>query len=143
MIEAIVLDTSAFGRAFEPGPDQLEMRELLESRRAVISMLVVPEARGIVNTKIRRGLPEHDAARLWRQLQHGLSLARHAPVEPGDYQRAQDILVRAPNLVAADALHIAVADGIAHAGVRVTFITADERQSAVAVPLLDEVRLLV
>jgi len=143
VVEAIVLDTSAFGRAFEPGPDQQEMLDLLETRQAVISMLVIPEARGIVNAKIRRGLPPRDAARLWRQLQHGLSLARRVPIEVEDYQRAQDILVGAPNLVAADALHIAVADGIARAGARVTFITADERQSLVAAPLLDEVRLLV
>lgn len=143
MVEAIVLDTSAVGRAFEPGPDRLEMLDLLETRRAVISMLVIPEARGIVNTKIRLGLPAGDAASLWLQLRHGLSLARRAAIEVEDYQRAQDILVGAPNLGAADALHIAVAEGIARAGARVTFITADERQSLVAAPLLDEVRVLV
>jgi predicted nucleic acid-binding protein len=143
VVEAIVLDTSAFGRAFEPGPDQPEILDLLETRRAVISMLVIPEARGIVNTKIRRGLPAGAAASLWQQLRHGLSLARRAPIEVEDYQRAQDILVGAPSLGAADALHIAVAEGIARAGARVTFITADERQSLVAAPLLDNVRVLV
>ncbi|MGI8608025.1 MAG: PIN domain-containing protein [Candidatus Dormibacteria bacterium] len=137
-----MLDTSAFGRAFEAGPHQAEVLELLDSRRAVISMLVVPEARGIVNTKIRRGLSPRDAERLWRQLQHGLALARRAPVEVEDYERAQKILVGSPTLVAADALHVAVAMGIAGAGARVTFLTADERQASVAGRLLDEVRLL-
>lgn len=118
------------------------MRELLDAHRAVISMLVVPEARGIVNTKLRRGLPRRDAHSLWRQIQHGLSLARHVAIEVDDYQRAQDILVEEPSLVAADALHIAVAVGIALAGVRVTFVTADERQAVAARPRLDEVRLL-
>lgn len=142
MVEAIVLDTSAFGRAFEAGPGRAEMLELLDTRRAVISMLVIPEARGIVNTKLRRGLPQREAHRLWRQLRHGLSLARHVAIEAEDYQRAQEILVDEPNLVAADALHIAVAEGIAGAGVRVTFVTADGRQAKAAQPRLDEVRLL-
>lgn len=142
MVEAIVLDTSAFGRAFERGPDQDEMRHLLENRRAVVSMLVVPEARGIVNTKLRRGLPAAAANRLWLQLRHGLALARKVAIEVEDYERAQEILVGATALGAADALHIAVAEGIARAGARVTFITADERQAAAAGTRLDDVRLL-
>lgn len=142
MAESLVLDTSAFGRAYEAGPDSGEMLSLLHSRRAVITMLVVPEARGIVNTKIRRGLPARDADRLWRQLRHGIELARKVAIEPEHFQRAQDILVNAPDLVAADALHIAVAEAIGHAGARVTFITADARQARAATPLLDEVRLL-
>jgi predicted nucleic acid-binding protein len=142
VVEAAVLDTSAFGRAFEVGPHQAEMLALLERREAVVSMLVVPEARGIVNTKIRRGLPARDAARLWRQLQHGLALARRVAIEVEDYQAAQELLVDEPSLVAADALHIAVAQAIGRTGTRVTFITADARQAAAAEPRLDEVRLL-
>lgn len=137
-----MLDTSAFGRAFEPGPYRTNMLQLLESRAAVVSMLVIPEARGIVNTKIRRGLGDRDARRLWRQLRHGLSLVRRVAIELEDYQAAQDILVEEPNLVAADALHIAVAQGIGRTGARVVFMTADERQAAAATPRLDEVQLL-
>ena len=137
-----MLDTSAFGRAYETGPSGDEMLSLLQSRSAVISMLVVPEARSIVNTKIRRGLPARDADRLWRQLRHGIQLARKVAIEPGHFQRAQDILVQAPDLVAADALHIAVAEAIGLAGARVTFFTADVRQARAATQLLDEVRLL-
>ncbi|MDQ6746686.1 MAG: PIN domain-containing protein, partial [Candidatus Dormibacteraeota bacterium] len=107
-----------------------------------VSMLVIPEARGIVNTGIRRGLAPRDANRLWRQLRHGLALARHVAIEVEDYQRAQDIMVEEPSLVAADALHIAVAQGIGLTGARVTFMTADQRQARAAQGRLDEVRLL-
>ncbi|GAC1327059.1 MAG: hypothetical protein NVSMB17_00590 [Candidatus Dormibacteria bacterium] len=142
MTEALVLDTSAFGRAFEAGPDREEMLGLLESRRAVVSMLVVAEARGIVNTGLRQGLTPADARTLWKHLRHGLDLARKVSIETGDYVRAQEILVRETSLVAADALHIAVAEAVGRAGARVTFITADRRQAAAAVNLVDEVRLL-
>jgi predicted nucleic acid-binding protein len=140
--EAIFMDTSAFGRAFEPGPDQQEMLGLIEARRAVVSLLVIPEARGLVNTKLRRGLALEAAAGLWGQVLYGLELVRKAPIELADYERAQAILVEEPDLVAADALHIAVARGIADAGVRVTFLTADVRQAKAAARLVDEVRLL-
>ena len=63
-------------------------------------------------------------------------------IEVEDYERAPDILLGAPTLMAADAVHIAAAQGIALAGARVTFITVDERQARAAAGLVDEVRLL-
>ncbi|MGI8610486.1 MAG: type II toxin-antitoxin system VapC family toxin [Candidatus Dormibacteria bacterium] len=137
-----ILDTSALGRAFTEGPPHPWLTNLIDSGEATMSVLGLTEARSIVQTRVRRGLPASQAETLWTAIRTALELIRFTDLDRHDFEVAQALLGTEPSLRAADAIHLAGARHVAEAGVGVTFVTADRRQAAVAERLLDGVRLL-
>ncbi|HEV1997232.1 MAG TPA: type II toxin-antitoxin system VapC family toxin [Candidatus Dormibacteraeota bacterium] len=137
-----ILDTSALGRAFGDETSDEWLRDLLESGAALMSVLGLTEARGIVQTRVRRGLPADAAQALWLQLQAALEHINFTDLDRTDFEAAQALVGAENELRAADAIHLVAARRVADAGVGVAFVTADRRQAAVAERLLDGVRLL-
>ncbi|MHB8509116.1 MAG: type II toxin-antitoxin system VapC family toxin [Candidatus Dormibacteria bacterium] len=142
MAEAQVLDTSAFGRAFVEGPDQPWLASLISSRQAFMCLLGLTEARALVSTRVRRGLPAAAAADLWRMIRTSLDQVNFTDLERADFEEAQALMASDPGLRGSDAIHVASAHRVARAGVGVTFITADRRQASAAGRFMDRVRLL-
>jgi predicted nucleic acid-binding protein len=137
-----ILDTSAFSRAFGETQDRDWVVSLMQARRAYMCLLGLTEARSIVSTRLRRGLDESSAARLWSEIQVSLKRVRFTDLLREDFEVAQEIMTGDAGLRASDALHVAAARRLAQAGVGVTFVTADARQAKAAASLVDEVRLL-
>jgi predicted nucleic acid-binding protein len=140
--ELTILDTSALGRAVDAAGEGEWVLRTISSERAAACLMVLPEARSIVNTKLRRGVPAPTAEAAWVRLQELIEALDLLDVELRDYEAARDLLGGHPELGAAEAVHLAVALQVARAGVGVTFATADRRQAEVAGRLLDGVRLI-
>lgn len=142
MATAHILDTSALGRAVGDAKRNPWVNDLLDSGEAVMAVLGLTEARSIVQTQVRRGLPADAAEALWARIQAALDLIHFTDLDRPDFEAARALLVVESDLRAADAIHLAAARRVADAGVGVIFVTADRRQASVAERLLDGVRLL-
>jgi predicted nucleic acid-binding protein len=141
-LEIFVLDTSALGRTVDTGGGGDAVVSAINSGRASVCLLAIPESRSVINTKLRRGIAPEVAEADWRRLTSLLGTMRLLDVEPDDYRAARDLLVEHPELSAADAIHLAVARHVEASGVEVVFLTADQRQATVASGMLARIELI-
>jgi uncharacterized protein len=122
-------DTSALVKRYANEPGSLEIRRLLRTRRVMSSVLLRIEVLSALRRRREEtALSARAFARLLRRIEADDASWQLVPMSDEIVGAARTRILQ-QSLRTLDAIHLASAEALHHAGLRIPFVTADARQA--------------